>query len=212
MVYLKNTIPHLKKHDDRSSPMVYLGVEEGCKTHYLFDLSRGKLEVSGDVIFQENLKWKWKVEANNEEELQEFNILHKLYSNEVTIEVDEGDTRTVAKIITIPSSPTCPVTSSPSTLLSNAYTSTAPLMSTSSESHDGPIRFRSITDIYANTKEVAVTIDEEESKVKMKVSKEYVRKTSTICKYTLSTSNIILSTRYLLHKDYFYTFYCETKH
>ncbi|KAG6470511.1 hypothetical protein ZIOFF_071584 [Zingiber officinale] len=33
IAYAKNTTPHLKKLDDRSSPMVYLGVEEGCKAH-----------------------------------------------------------------------------------------------------------------------------------------------------------------------------------
>ncbi|KAG6491761.1 hypothetical protein ZIOFF_046699 [Zingiber officinale] len=44
VAYVKNTAPHLKKLDDRSSPMVYLGVEEGCKAHHLFDPRHGKLQ------------------------------------------------------------------------------------------------------------------------------------------------------------------------
>ncbi|KAG6521698.1 hypothetical protein ZIOFF_018823 [Zingiber officinale] len=44
VAYVKNTTPHLKKLDDRSSPMVYLGVEEGCKDHRLFDPRHGKLQ------------------------------------------------------------------------------------------------------------------------------------------------------------------------
>ncbi|KAG6508843.1 hypothetical protein ZIOFF_034225 [Zingiber officinale] len=45
VAYVKNTAPHLKKLDNRSSPMVYLGVEEGCKAHRLFDPRHDKLQV-----------------------------------------------------------------------------------------------------------------------------------------------------------------------
>ncbi|KAG6517846.1 hypothetical protein ZIOFF_021245 [Zingiber officinale] len=44
VAYVKNTTPHLKKLDDRSSPMVYFGVEEGCKAHHLFDPRHDKLQ------------------------------------------------------------------------------------------------------------------------------------------------------------------------
>ena len=57
VAYVKNTTPHLKKLDDRSSPMVYFGVEEGCKAHRLYDPGSGKLQISRDVLFQENLEW-----------------------------------------------------------------------------------------------------------------------------------------------------------
>ena len=43
MTYVKNTTPHLKKLDDWSSPVVYFGVEEGCKAHRLYDPGSGKL-------------------------------------------------------------------------------------------------------------------------------------------------------------------------
>lgn len=39
--------------------MVYLGVEEGCKAHRLLDPRRGKVIVSRDVKFEENVPWQW---------------------------------------------------------------------------------------------------------------------------------------------------------
>lgn len=66
VAYVKNTTPHLKKLDDRSTLMVYLGVEEGCKTHRLFNPSHGKLQVSRDVTFQGNLEWRWKAYPSHE--------------------------------------------------------------------------------------------------------------------------------------------------
>ncbi|KAG6530658.1 hypothetical protein ZIOFF_012901 [Zingiber officinale] len=71
IAYAKNTTPHLKKLDDRSSPMVYLGVEEGCKAYRLFDPRHNKLQVSRDVIFQENSEWTWNAGADKED-LPEF--------------------------------------------------------------------------------------------------------------------------------------------
>ncbi|GKD43430.1 zinc finger, CCHC-type containing protein [Tanacetum coccineum] len=40
--YAKITIPHLKKLDDRSIPMIYLGVEEGSKHVGYNDANTGK--------------------------------------------------------------------------------------------------------------------------------------------------------------------------
>ncbi|KAG6534512.1 hypothetical protein ZIOFF_008415 [Zingiber officinale] len=50
VAYVKNTTSHLKKLDYRSSPMVYLGVEEGCKAHRLFDPRHGKLQGMVDAF------------------------------------------------------------------------------------------------------------------------------------------------------------------
>lgn len=37
--------------------MVYLGMEEACKAHWLYDPYRQKLHASRDVVFQENVEW-----------------------------------------------------------------------------------------------------------------------------------------------------------
>ncbi|KAL9258168.1 Retrovirus-related Pol polyprotein from transposon TNT 1-94-like protein [Drosera capensis] len=43
--YAKVTVPHPKKLDDRSQPMVYLGVEERCKAHRLYNPQHKKLHI-----------------------------------------------------------------------------------------------------------------------------------------------------------------------
>ena len=49
-------MPHLKKLDDKSHQMVYLGVEEGSKAHRFYDTQHNKIVVSRDVVFEENVK------------------------------------------------------------------------------------------------------------------------------------------------------------
>lgn len=50
---------HLKKLEDRSKPMVYLGVDEGCKSHRLLDVSGNKVVVSRDIVCEESEPWNW---------------------------------------------------------------------------------------------------------------------------------------------------------
>lgn len=50
---------HLKKLDDRSKPMVYLGVDEGCKAHRMLDVTGNKIVVSRDIVCEENVPWRW---------------------------------------------------------------------------------------------------------------------------------------------------------
>ncbi|KAG6471101.1 hypothetical protein ZIOFF_072198 [Zingiber officinale] len=164
VAYVKNTTPHLKKLDDRSPPMVYLGVEEGCKAHRLFDPRHGKLQVSRDVVFQENSEWTWTAGANHEENLPEFMVEDALNTDEVIV---IADIEVGTEDVTPPATAVVPMTraSSPSTSSSSTHTTTSP------DSHEGPVRFRSIANIYANTEEV-VGIDEEENEVMLMMSEE----------------------------------------
>nr|GEU52681.1 ribonuclease H-like domain, reverse transcriptase, RNA-dependent DNA polymerase [Tanacetum cinerariifolium] len=57
--YAKVTIPHLKKLDDRSIPMIYLGVEEGSKACRLYDPKGKRRHVSRDVRFMKTKPWDW---------------------------------------------------------------------------------------------------------------------------------------------------------
>ncbi|KAG6536775.1 hypothetical protein ZIOFF_001844 [Zingiber officinale] len=170
VAYVKNTIPHLKKLDDRSSPMVYLGVEEGCKAHRLFDPRHGKLQVSRDVMFRENCEWTWNVGANNEEKVPEFMVVDAFGTDEVIV---AADIQAPTEDVTTPAVAVIPMTgaSSPSTPSSNTHTASSPSITNSPESYEGPVRFRSIVDIYANTEEV-VGIDEEEGEVMKVISEE----------------------------------------
>ena len=44
--HVRPNVSHLKKLDDRSVPMVYLGVEEGSKAHRMLNTSTNKIVVS----------------------------------------------------------------------------------------------------------------------------------------------------------------------
>jgi len=59
--HVKNSVPHLKKLDDRSTPMVYFGVEQGSKAHRMYNPQTNKIVISRDVIFEESRSWQWDV-------------------------------------------------------------------------------------------------------------------------------------------------------
>ena len=56
----------LKKLDDRSMPMVYLGSEEGSKAYRMYDPQSKKLHISRDVFFEEEKAWEWGETANQD--------------------------------------------------------------------------------------------------------------------------------------------------
>jgi len=57
--HVRTSGTHLKKLDDRSKPMVYLGVDEGCKAPMLLDVTGNKVVVSRDIICEESIPWSW---------------------------------------------------------------------------------------------------------------------------------------------------------
>jgi len=64
--HVKNTKPHLGKLEDRSTPMVLLGYEEGSKAYRLDDPKGGKVVVSRDVVFDEMAAWDWEDQGAGE--------------------------------------------------------------------------------------------------------------------------------------------------
>lgn len=53
---------HVRKLDDRSKLVVYLGKELGTKGSRLFDQKTGSVHVSRDVTMQEVVFWSWEEE------------------------------------------------------------------------------------------------------------------------------------------------------
>lgn len=67
VAHVKNTGDHLRKLDDRSTPMVMLGYEPGMKAYRLYNPATDRVHVSRDVVFEEERAWKWEqdgVETN----------------------------------------------------------------------------------------------------------------------------------------------------
>lgn len=59
VAYAKVDSSRLKKLDDRSRRLIYLGSEPGSKAHRLYDPTTRKKVVNRDVIFDEKAEWKW---------------------------------------------------------------------------------------------------------------------------------------------------------
>nr|KAJ0217724.1 hypothetical protein LSAT_V11C300103190 [Lactuca sativa] len=59
VAHMKIVKGHLKKLEDRSMPLVHLGIEKGSKAYRLLDPNSGKVYVSRDVVFEEERNWVW---------------------------------------------------------------------------------------------------------------------------------------------------------
>ena len=57
--HLRKVKPVLTKLEDKSTPMVLLGYEEGTKAYRLYDPCGGKVVVSRDIMFDEKAAWDW---------------------------------------------------------------------------------------------------------------------------------------------------------
>lgn len=68
LAYAKVDSVHLKKLENRSQPLVHLGIEPGSKAYRLYDPSSRRIIVSRDVIFNESSCWNWKGASNEKQD------------------------------------------------------------------------------------------------------------------------------------------------
>lgn len=59
MAHMKVPGVHLKKLDDRIKSVIYLGKEPGTNAYRLYDPNIGAVQVSRDVIFEEEKSFMW---------------------------------------------------------------------------------------------------------------------------------------------------------
>lgn len=57
VAHVKNTKPNLKKLDDRSSPMIFLGSEAGSKAYQVFYPVSNRVQVTRNAVFNEAASW-----------------------------------------------------------------------------------------------------------------------------------------------------------
>ncbi|KAI3669699.1 hypothetical protein L6452_41042 [Arctium lappa] len=179
--YAKVTKPHLKKLDDRSKELVYLGTEPRSKAYRLFDPVTKVMNVSRDVKFKEDEGCDWKGYLDNvdpkEPEWKDFIINDNRTScsriiNEVSTQDsernDEESTPSsiqnnaqgdmfddeIVQPIDNPSTPP-PYTYEPNSEESTRYTSST--ASSSRPFDHTPVRgFRNLSEIYDQAPEVKI--------------------------------------------------------
>jgi hypothetical protein len=74
IVYVKNTVPYLKKLDDRGRKMIFVGYERGSKVYRAYDPVTRRVIVTRDVVFDESGSWDWsgKSEGNVDKTGQDY--------------------------------------------------------------------------------------------------------------------------------------------
>lgn len=59
VAHVKVTGGHIRKLDDRSTPMVFIGYEPGTKGYRLYNPDTNRVVISRDVVFDEGRAWSW---------------------------------------------------------------------------------------------------------------------------------------------------------
>ncbi|RLN39601.1 hypothetical protein C2845_PM01G10330 [Panicum miliaceum] len=67
IAHVRNTKPYLKKLEDRSTPMIFVGYEAGSKAYRVYNPVDGRVLVTRDVVFDEVAQWDWGAEAGGED-------------------------------------------------------------------------------------------------------------------------------------------------
>ena len=57
LAHVKTVSDNLKKLEDRSKPMVFIGYEKGRKAYRVYDPFIGNIHLTRDVIFEEGCTW-----------------------------------------------------------------------------------------------------------------------------------------------------------
>ena len=164
--HAKVITPNLKKLDDMSIPMVYLGVEDGSKAYRLFNPQKGAIHISRDVIFEKIVQWNWNVDVGRssgfeveEPQTQEISRMPTMAIDTDHNVIGRGDQNPVTSTM---ASTTASISPSRSMLRNNAAISTMTETAEEDESNDGPIRYRNITDILRDAPRVELEEEIEE--------------------------------------------------
>ena len=72
VAHVKNTGPHMKKLDNCSRPMIFVGYEPGSKAYRVYDLTTRRVHISHDIVFDEEARWEWGTDpmTNNDGEFR----------------------------------------------------------------------------------------------------------------------------------------------
>jgi hypothetical protein len=175
---VKKIGPGVNKLADRSSMMIFIGYEEGSKCYRVYDPIANKLQVSRDIVFEENRTWAWEENSTVVSKQPLFTITHMLQDG--TLELDTGmgsassstsssplfqDSSTPMPRSSTPALPSSPVRTSTQATSSAAMPQcmpstggirwATPLSNDDGRDADsGPIRYRWLSCVYGTAEEV----------------------------------------------------------
>jgi hypothetical protein len=59
IVYVRNTMPHLKKLEERGRKMIFISYESGSKAYHAYNPITKRVHVIRDVVFIKQAQWDW---------------------------------------------------------------------------------------------------------------------------------------------------------
>lgn len=154
--------PNLTKLSDRSRKMIFIGYEIGTKGYRFYDPTTAKLVVSRDVLFSENEPWTWtNADGSTIQPTNTFTIEYELpdripttdgNTEEMQQPADSGfqqDPTDQGGDVPSPHSPHTPETNP--TQNQGWEIPSVQNFANSKSSDDGPVRFRTLTDLFEHT-------------------------------------------------------------
>jgi hypothetical protein len=128
---------HIKKLDDRSKPMIFVGYEPGMKAYRVYDPTSRRVHLSRDIVFDEEAHWSWSDNEQKEDD-GEFTIQYTSVSHpEMVTMLQPRHAATLAS----PTSPVAATTPSPPVTvapLSSATASPSSMAASTSTMPAGP--------------------------------------------------------------------------
>ena len=85
IAHVQKTKSYLKKLEDRSTPMIFVGYEMGSKAYRVYNLVNGRVSVTRGVVLDEDAQWDWGVEAGggNGGGAEEFTVEYPTFTEQV---------------------------------------------------------------------------------------------------------------------------------
>jgi hypothetical protein len=78
--FVKDKKLALKKLDDRTTLMVFIGYSEGAKAYRMLEPSTGRMHVSHNIVFDESRGWSWTSSIGNGEPATQRDFKVKFYT------------------------------------------------------------------------------------------------------------------------------------
>lgn len=149
--YMKLPTVHVKKLDDRSKLVIYLGKEAGTKAFRLYDPVEGTVHVNRDVHFEEKKAWSWYEKQTPVVHTPANFTIIDYQSSTLEGIGDEGESEESSEE-SLESTPRSSNVHGSSSEYNSGGMSSSP--STLSDSSSEPSRFRSLESIYEETEEI----------------------------------------------------------
>lgn len=149
IAHVKVSHPNLKMLDDHSTPMIFVGYENGSKTYKAYDPMARCVHITRDVVFNETTQWDW---SHNNEDMMLTSLGEVFHFDPILEKVATPENGSVP-LEAQTSSPTPINTPPPAHHEVHSGYVTPPENATPSPPDEGPRWYRSLEAIYEDALE-----------------------------------------------------------